>query len=242
MKGHMEDGKFHPHTDYKKGVRKSRDQIAKTEGVRLKRTDGSRIKKLEFKVWKFDDAPDDLKEKILEKLRLSRMEFGDDFFAQDQGLIFDDDEKKDYNDIGLNAPFPKFYDVDSNRGTDFVQFRDLKIEDESRFAKYLRINKKLQNKISFEFENDNNRDMDNTTLEITLPSGEVITTNNALDDFDGMLAKPSETFEDISKDEFISVLEAISASGSFVPVTSVKISVNSVSRIGSSSLCFLTFR
>lgn len=37
MKGHMEDGKFHPHTQYKKGVRKSRDQTAKTQGVRMKR-------------------------------------------------------------------------------------------------------------------------------------------------------------------------------------------------------------
>ncbi|MCP6727440.1 MAG: hypothetical protein KJI69_05525 [Patescibacteria group bacterium] len=36
VKGHMEKDGFHPHTDYK-GVRKSRDQTAKTEGVRLKR-------------------------------------------------------------------------------------------------------------------------------------------------------------------------------------------------------------
>jgi len=35
MKGHMQDGKFHPHTDYKKGVRKSRDQKAKTQGVHI---------------------------------------------------------------------------------------------------------------------------------------------------------------------------------------------------------------
>jgi len=37
MKGHMENGKFHPHTDYKKGTRKSRDQTKKTKGVRMKR-------------------------------------------------------------------------------------------------------------------------------------------------------------------------------------------------------------
>ena len=37
MKGHMQDGKFHPHTDYKKGVRKSRDQKAKTQGVNIER-------------------------------------------------------------------------------------------------------------------------------------------------------------------------------------------------------------
>ena len=33
----MQDGKFHPHTDHKKGVRKSRDQSKKSEGVRMKR-------------------------------------------------------------------------------------------------------------------------------------------------------------------------------------------------------------
>ena len=35
--GHKaKDGKFHPHTPYN-GIRKSRDQITKTEGVRMKR-------------------------------------------------------------------------------------------------------------------------------------------------------------------------------------------------------------
>jgi len=34
MKGHMENGKFHPHTEYK-GVRKARDQKAITKGVKL---------------------------------------------------------------------------------------------------------------------------------------------------------------------------------------------------------------
>jgi len=37
MKGHMQDGKFHPHTDYKKGTRKSRDQKSKTQGVKVKK-------------------------------------------------------------------------------------------------------------------------------------------------------------------------------------------------------------
>jgi len=37
MKGHMQDGKFHPHTDYKKGVRKSRDQKAKQDGVKIRK-------------------------------------------------------------------------------------------------------------------------------------------------------------------------------------------------------------
>lgn len=37
MKGHMQDGKFHPHTDYRKGVRKSRDQKLKTQGIKITR-------------------------------------------------------------------------------------------------------------------------------------------------------------------------------------------------------------
>jgi len=36
MKGHMQDGKFHPHTQ-SKGVRKSRDQTVKTQGVKIER-------------------------------------------------------------------------------------------------------------------------------------------------------------------------------------------------------------
>ncbi len=50
MKGHMEDGKFHPHTPYKKGVRKSRDQSAKTQGVKVRK------KKEPFRVQKSEGA------------------------------------------------------------------------------------------------------------------------------------------------------------------------------------------
>ena len=39
LKGHMEDGKFHPHKPYQKGVRKSRDQKAKTRGIVRKQRD-----------------------------------------------------------------------------------------------------------------------------------------------------------------------------------------------------------
>lgn len=51
VKGHMQDGKFHPHTEYKKGVRKSRDQSAKTEGVRMKRNGGKKVKSHLFRVY-----------------------------------------------------------------------------------------------------------------------------------------------------------------------------------------------
>jgi len=36
MKGHMEKDGFHPHTQYK-GIRKSRDQLTKTEGVKIRK-------------------------------------------------------------------------------------------------------------------------------------------------------------------------------------------------------------
>lgn len=37
MKGHTsKDGKFHPHSEYKKGIRKSRDQTVKQEGVKIR--------------------------------------------------------------------------------------------------------------------------------------------------------------------------------------------------------------
>ena len=37
MKGHMEKDGFHPHTEYKKGTRKSRDQKVKTKGVKIRK-------------------------------------------------------------------------------------------------------------------------------------------------------------------------------------------------------------
>jgi len=118
-------------------------------------------------IWTYDDAPDELKEKIIEKLRENKYEFGDNFFAEDQGLIYDEQEKKDFEDIGLesNSVFPKYYDVGSNRGTDYVQF-ELKIADEKKFATYLGIPESLRLKVDFAFENDNRHDPDNTTLKI----------------------------------------------------------------------------
>jgi len=45
MKGFKDsNNKFHPITDYKKGVRKSRDQTAKLQGVRMKRSLSSKNK------------------------------------------------------------------------------------------------------------------------------------------------------------------------------------------------------
>ena len=141
----MEKGKFHPHTQYEKGVRKSRDQKAKTEGVRLKRTNGSRVKTVKFKVWKYDDAPEELQEKIIEKLRNRKYEFSDNWFAQGDWLL--DFEIFDWDDREM------YYDIDSNRGTDYLQFKDLKIKDDDKFRKLLGIDKSLWRNVIFSITN-----------------------------------------------------------------------------------------
>ncbi len=50
MKGHMQDGKFHPHTEYKKGIRKSRDQQVKSQGVKIRkqRLDPEEIERITY--------------------------------------------------------------------------------------------------------------------------------------------------------------------------------------------------
>jgi len=63
MKGHIQDGKFHPHTQLK-GIRKSRDPKEKPDGVKLhlkKHVEGIRLKRTElqnrpenFLEWGFD--------------------------------------------------------------------------------------------------------------------------------------------------------------------------------------------
>jgi len=42
----MQDGKFHPHTQFKKGVRKSRDQNSKQEGVKIRKARTITLRKL----------------------------------------------------------------------------------------------------------------------------------------------------------------------------------------------------
>ncbi len=68
MKGHMENGKFHPHKEYK-GVRKSRDQKEKTEGIRLARTRSLKSSSSELQ-WGFDltDFKPDGFQKVLKEL------------------------------------------------------------------------------------------------------------------------------------------------------------------------------
>ncbi len=205
-------GKFRP-TEKKSGLSKkdieSINEINENaDNFRLAQKLKQKGRDKVIRVFKFEDLEPNVQEQVIENERQKIGEFGDTFFAEDQGLIFDNDEKKDADDIGLSNPTPKFFDVDSNRGTDFIQF-ELEVESKDRFAKYLGIDPVLQNKIHFGILNDSDRDPDNTSLEITVPSGEIFGTDSAMDDFSGILNKPEGTFEDISEKEFEKILDAI---------------------------------
>lgn len=175
MKGFKDKNKkFHP-INNKKGVRKSRDQNAKTQGVRLKRSDGSRIKKI--KIWKFDDAPKELQEKILEKNRDINVGFGDDFWADYDGIIYD--RKTNIGDYDVFENYGnKYYDLDRGQ---YIQFPDLQIKDEKKLAKMLGIPESLQLKVDFNFVSEGER---TTELEFTEESTlEVVREDDTYEDY-----------------------------------------------------------
>lgn len=239
-KGFKDDnGKFHPtERELIKPVKQDKEmkkleeqfskEVSEKRASELKELKG-RIK--ETRVFKFDDLESDVQEKVLESERTKVAEFSDTFFAEDQGLIFDDDEKKDADDIGLSNPSsPKYFDVGSNRGTDFVQY-ELEVKDEDKFAKYLGIGKELLNKIEFRFENDNNRDMSNTTLEIVPPrstSGfdSTITSQSAMDDLFRFNDPNFDDEERLSAQELETLIDAVSKFDSLMHMTLVHLSNN----------------
>lgn len=59
MKGFTKDGKFHPITDYKKGIRKSRDKQTKTQGITIRKKIDPYEDEVFEKVsgWKFSKYP-----------------------------------------------------------------------------------------------------------------------------------------------------------------------------------------
>ena len=92
MKGHMEKDGFHPHTQYK-GVRKSRDQNAKHEGVKIRKQRENSSKSLE-KMFDLERKPvsketDDFETKQYASIMLNDVTnwgFGDTGEAIDKAL------------------------------------------------------------------------------------------------------------------------------------------------------------
>lgn len=166
-----EDGKFRP-TEKKQGI--SSDDVAGLfdEPSKVNLSNADELKKQkgrikEIRVFKFDELEPDIQEKVLEKERQSIAEFNDNFFAQDEGILFDKDEKKGGQDIGLKNLFPTNYEVDGNRGTDFIQF-ELEVDDKKKFYKYLSLSDALMKKVDVDFHNEGDV---NTQLEFTDVNG-----------------------------------------------------------------------
>jgi len=148
VKGHMQDGKFHPHTDYKKGIRKSRDQSIKTEGVKIrfkKNVDGSQFKKI--KVWKYEDASKDLKTTILENWKI-KYSGNDTFFSEDDFLLGVDKKGEPlFQWAGL------LWDLDSFGE---IHFKGLVVANEPEFFTKLKIPEKLWNEFEYRLQPDTN--------------------------------------------------------------------------------------
>jgi len=103
LKGHMQDGKFHPHTDHKKGVRKSRDQSSKTEGVRIKsagdrfKKDGVKIKSHLFRIFSTRSTEFDGDRQETAHIRAKNLDEVIDFIKKD---FF---QKRVQNDLEVNG-------------------------------------------------------------------------------------------------------------------------------------------
>ena len=176
MKGFKDENKiFHPIRDTK-GVRKSRDQSAKQEGVRIRKKK-EKFETRTYKVWKYDDAPEEVQEKILENWR-EHHSGQDEWFTQDDFLL-------DGGDTKGNAIFrwkDLYYDLDRGQ---YIQFNDLQVKNEDEFYKLLGIPKKLQNKISYSFDNPRGSYgfEHNTEIEFREPLGDTLAKDGTYEDY-----------------------------------------------------------
>ena len=88
MKGHTENGKFHPHKPYK-GVRKSRDQKVKTKGVKIRkgRWDDSNFIVMKVKNERIGskEFTDEAKQNLSEREYFETKNLGEAIRAVDEG-------------------------------------------------------------------------------------------------------------------------------------------------------------
>lgn len=212
MKGFKDkDKKFHPIKE-SRGVRKSRDSSSKTQGIKMtsgvrkksdsKNADGSVFKQI--KVWKFDDAPPDLQEKIIEKNRDINVKYEDNFWADYDGIIYDKQTNIADYDV-FNNYGKKYYDLDRGQ---YIQFPDLEIKDEKKLAEMLGIPESLRKKISFNFtsERENNTELEFYDEE----NGETIRDDDTYEDYIKYVNDEDRAFStELSKSEFEKLQKAI---------------------------------
>lgn len=140
------DGKFRPTiwSPKKNGIKKDSIDSSTT-------SNNAKYKLQEY--YHFDDLSESAKERAIEHERNAMYEFQDNWFAEDEGILYDTETNFAGYDVFKDV-IPKYYDVDSNRGTDYIKF-DLEFKEggEQKLMKYLGIPKSLQDKISIRFSN-----------------------------------------------------------------------------------------
>ena len=144
------DGKFRPTvwSPKKNGIKKGSIDSSTT-------SNNAKYKLQEY--YHFDDLSESAKEKALEDARISFADgYNNDFIDYD-GQIYDSNAKPHFNgDDVFKEVRPVNYEIDGNRGNDYVQYDlDFKEGGEKKLMKYLGIPKSLQDKISIGFRTSN---------------------------------------------------------------------------------------
>lgn len=149
-------------------------------------------------IFKFENAPEDVKDKILEKNR--DINIVDEWWSDYDGLIYD--KKSGISDYeALSNYNKKYYDLDRGQ---YIQFPDLKVKDDKKFAEMLGLPESLINKIDFHFESVREN---NTELEIKdLGTYEDINKHTKYSDY---IKYTNEEDERLSEKEFNQVKKAI---------------------------------
>lgn len=145
-----------------------------------------------YKVYSFKNLPEDSKEKALEKYYAINVEDGDwyeDDFLVDMGVPKKIQDKSfKIKQGGTIFKWDKIY-FDIDRG-DYIQFKNLRVEDEDSFRQTLGVSKKTWDKTDYYFK-DNGREGD-TYVEFEEKEGKEFTESEKVE-----LEKAQENFSEL---------------------------------------------
>ena len=159
----------------------------------------------EIPIYKLDEADDSLKEKIIEKFRSSKYEFGDNHFADDDGILYDAQSKPHFEGYNIfKNVTPKYYEVGGNRGNDYIQF-ELELKDNDagkKLADYLGVKDLFDKKIDFNFTNKRE---DNTKLMIVDVYGNEIDIDTGYNNYKKF--ELEDRFEKLDKEDILTEVD-----------------------------------
>jgi len=193
-----EDGKFHPTEVDPRLSSLITKNNPKDSNPNNKKAKDLKEKKQRFKqvpIFKFDEAPKEIQEKILENWR-EKYSAHDDFWAEDEGLIFRKDPRIDGLEI-FNKTLPTHWNV--GYGNRWVQFGDLEVIDNDKFAKAFGLTKELIAKVIPDF--DSEPDQKNTKLQFRDVNGNKIDFE-VFDEKQDAIVKNTKYRQSTKKEEF----------------------------------------